>query len=88
MADLKILEKDGNEELEGVEDAIKDGSLDIKKLWTAVAQADTAQAAIILFEAGFDLDDVEVEDVTDVTVVSTPDDILGEHYRIWVKISS
>jgi hypothetical protein len=86
MADLKVLEKDGWEELDDVEDAIKQGALDIKKLWASVGQADTAQAALTLFEAGFDLDDVEVEDVKDVSIISIPDDILGEHYRIWVKL--
>jgi len=87
MVDLTVLEKDGWDELNNVEDAIKDGALDIKRLWTSVGQGDTAQAAIIIFEAGFFLEDAEVEDIKDVTVVSVPDDILGDRYRIWVKVS-
>jgi len=86
MADLKVLEKDGWEELDDVESAITEGALDIRKLWASVGQGDTAQAALTLFEAGFDLDDAEVEGVKDVTIISTPDDILGQHYRIWVKL--
>jgi hypothetical protein len=87
MADLKILKKNGYEEPEGVEAAIKDGALDIKALWVAVGQGDTARAALILFEAGFGEDGEEVEHIKDVVVVSVPDDILGEHYRIWIKSS-
>lgn len=86
MADLKILKKDGWTELSGVEAAIKDRALDMRKLWEAIARADTAQSAIILFAAGFDLDDVDVMDVLDVTVLSLPDDLLGHRYRIWVKL--
>lgn len=92
MSDLKILEKDGYFELENVSDAVRSGSLRIGKLWESVAQADTAQAAIHLFEAGFDLtneddgSDVQVEQVKDVIVISEPDDISGENYRIWVKV--
>ena len=87
MADLKILEKSGYEELEDVEGAIRDGGFDIEALWRAVGQADTALAAGILYRAGFDLDAEEVEQVKDVVVVSVPDDILGEHYRIWIKVT-
>ena len=88
MAELKILEKNGRTELEDVEVAIKEGALDIGKLWAAVGQGDTAQAAILLFEAGYDLDDADVENVKDVTVIALPDDILGKHYRIWVTTRS
>jgi hypothetical protein len=87
MPDLKILEKHGYEELDDVEAAIKDGALNIDALWAAVGQGDTPQAALVLFEAGFDLEDVELGDIRDVTVIATPDDILGKHYRIWVKIT-
>ena len=87
MSDFKILEKDGNVELEGVHQAIADRSLDISKLWSTVGQGDTAQAAIILFEAGFEMgEDVQIEDVRNVIIVSTPNDIHGQFYRIWVKL--
>lgn len=86
MPDLKILEKDGYEEVEAVNAAIKDGGLDIKALWTAVARGDTDQAAIILFEAGLDVGEQEVEGIRDVVLVCVPDSVLGEFYRVWVKL--
>lgn len=93
MSDLSILEKDGYFELENVDDAIRSRALEIGKLWEAVAQGDVAQAAAYLFEAGFDLvheddgSDVQVDQVKNVIVISEPDDIAGEHYRIWVKVA-
>ena len=87
MADFKITEKDGYEELENVQAAIQDRSLDIKALWALIGQGDTDQAAITLFEAGFEIDEEEVEDIKDIVVISTPDDIGGESYRIWIRLN-
>jgi hypothetical protein len=91
MADFKILKKEGYQELEGVEEAVKDGSLKIEDLWSMIGMGETDEAAILLFEAGLDVvgeeeEGTNVEDVTDIVLISLPDDILGEHYRIWMKL--
>lgn len=85
MADLKILRRDGYQELSGIQDAIRNGSLKIRDLWQAVGQGDTDRGALILFEAGFGKEDDLSENIRDIVVVSVPDDIHGEFYRIWVK---
>lgn len=87
MADLKILEKNGYEELDDVQSAVEEKALDMKALWKAVGEADTEAAALILFEAGFGLEGEGPSDVKDVIVVSMPDDRLGDRYRIWIKMS-
>jgi hypothetical protein len=83
---LKHPKKDGWIELEDVRGAILDGDLDLKALWQAVGQGDTAQSAIEIFKGGWDLDEAQVEDVLNVDIVAVPDDILGEFYRIWVHL--
>lgn len=86
MADLRVLEKNGYEELVGVHSAISTTALDIKALWTAVGDGDTEAAALVLFEAGFGEDGEEPTDVKDVLVISTPDGRIGDRYRIWIKM--
>ncbi len=89
MADLKITERDDYEELENVQDAIADGGLDIDALWKLVATKDIDEAAKMLYEAGFEIDEEEVESgaIDDVKIVSTPDDVLGDFYRIWIRLA-
>lgn len=87
MADLKILEKNGYEELDDAQKAIAAGDLNIKALWKAVADGDTEAAALALFEAGFGQDGEEPSDVKDVIVMSTPDDRLGDRYRVWIRMT-
>jgi hypothetical protein len=87
MADFKVLERAGYEELD-VQEQIDEG-MDIGKLWAAVGRGDTTEAAIVLMEAGFlgaPFYEEDVEDVEDVVVVSVPDDRLGDRYRIWIKL--
>jgi hypothetical protein len=86
MADLKIIEKNGYEELDDAQNAISSKDLDIKALWKAVADGDTEAAALVLFEAGFGEDGEEPADVKDVIVMSTPDSRLGDRYRVWIRM--
>ncbi len=90
MADLKITEKDGYEELEYVQESIKSGDLDVQALWKLIGHGDTDAAVQMLWEAGFDIDEEELEggEIEDVRIVSTPDDVLGIFYRIWIKLEN
>ncbi len=81
MADLKILEADGWDELPQIHTAISQGTLDIQALWTAVSAGDGEEAIRLLAAAGYQLDD----DITTVTMVSLPNDIQGAFYRVWVQ---
>lgn len=85
MPDLKILEKDGYVELEDVMGAIKEGALNIKKLWALCGKGDTEEAALTLFEGGFGEDGEEPGHIRNIIVISQPDDMNGEFYRIWLK---
>lgn len=81
MADVKILKKDGWEELVEVSEAIIYRELDIDSLWRAAAQEDTRAAELALLEAGYDLKG----SLTGFRVIAIPDDIRGESFRVWVK---
>lgn len=81
MADIKILKKDGWEELGEVVEAIVSRDLDIKSLWNAAARRDTKAAELALIEAGYDLKG----SLTGFRVIAIPDDIRGESFRVWVK---
>jgi hypothetical protein len=81
MSDVKILKKEGWEELNGVVEAIVEGSLDIDALWRAAGHGDVPTAQQALLDAGYDLEGT----VKGVRVIALPDDIRGEIYRVWVK---
>ena len=81
MADVKILKKDGWEELGEVFEAIIERELNIDSLWRAAAQGDTKMAELVLLEAGYDLKG----SLTGLRVIAIPDDIRGESFRVWVK---
>lgn len=89
MSDFKILRRDGYVALPGVMDAVRAGTLNIRRLWHAVGRGDTAEAALQLFAAGFyeegDDDALQVDEVRDVVVISVPDDLLEDLYLVWVK---
>lgn len=86
MSDFKLLEKDGYVELEDVSGAMGDG-LDILKLWSAVGQGETKQAAEMLLDVGYGEEDEVPESFQDIVVIAVPDDWHGKFYRIWVKSS-
>lgn len=81
MADLVIREADGWEELEELQAAIRHGGLDIGELWSAVGNGSTKVAVTLLEDSGYEFD----QKVTGVRMLSVPDDMLGERYRVWVK---
>jgi hypothetical protein len=81
MSDVKILKKEGWEELDEVVEAITEGSLQIDALWSASGQGDVPTAQQVLLDAGYDLEGT----VKGIRVIALPDDIRGEIYRVWVK---
>jgi len=75
--DLKILEKDGWEELEDFYDA----KVDRDELWTLVGAGRFVEATSLLYDAGYDFEeDTNIE----IWMIATPDDIVGKIYRVWV----
>jgi hypothetical protein len=85
VADLIIREADGWEELEDVETAIADGSLEIEDLWKAAGTHDAEECQAILESAGWEWE--EGDEIDAVKLIEEPDDILGQHTRIWVKLA-
>ena len=90
MSDLVIREQDGWHEI--TELLSKDGFFEIwDELWKAVGRGDWAQADSLIWDA---LDEDHEEDyrrmigrgTPKVFLTATPDDILGEYVRIWVKV--
>jgi hypothetical protein len=83
--DFKILKKDGYIELRGANGAVVAGRLNASELWAAVGQGQTGDAIALLNDAGL-LDDYD-EDIKSVRMISTPDDIFGNYFRVWVRQS-
>jgi len=82
MSDLIIAESAGRRE---ITDLLRDApDFPISDLWAAVGQGDMKSAANILGDH-FDDDDGNPVTVRDVRMVSVPDDMTGEHVRIWVR---
>lgn len=79
MADLIIREADGWEELDDVTAALN--YFNFNDLWAAVGQGDYHTAQNLL-EEYYDFED---DEIASLHVISEPDDIKGEHIRIWVK---
>lgn len=79
MPDLIIREVDGWEELEDVSLTFENG---IDPLWTAVSRGEIEDAQTLLEDDGFDFDGYEI---AAIRMVAVPDDLRGEHIRIWVK---
>lgn len=81
MSDVKILKKDGWEELGDIAAAIMDRALDITALWNAAGRMDVEAAQQLLLDAGYDLKGT----VKKFRLIAIPDDIRGESFRIWVN---
>jgi hypothetical protein len=71
----------GYKELPEVNEAIQDGDLGIDALWKAAGAADFERVTQVLLDAGYDLEGA----VRDIRLIATPDDLLGERYRVWLK---
>jgi hypothetical protein len=80
MADLVIRKSDGWMELDALTNAIDNG-FNVFELWNAVGQGNHDEALNMLSEAGFELAD----EWSQVRMMSLPDDIRGEFFRVWVK---
>ena len=72
---MKIQIQPGWQELED------DADIDMRGLWGCVGQGDVAGATALLEEAGYEFD----RKPKDVYMISVPDDMLGERYRIFVR---
>ena len=81
--DLTIREDDGWVEVEELGDAMADAppGWGLSDLWRAVGRGDYAKAQLLLEDLGFDFDG----DVSAITMIAEPDDILDDHYRVWVR---
>lgn len=64
-------------------EAVRDGELDMDALWKAAGGADFGRVTQELLDAGYDLDG----EVKDIRLIAVPDDLLGERYRCWVKFA-
>jgi hypothetical protein len=77
MADLKILEAEGWQEL-----PLRSVDQDITEIWEAAAVGDLQTIERHLVEYGLLADDEELQGFK---LFAVPDDILHEYYRAWVK---
>lgn len=73
-------------EIRNLDEAVRDGGLDIDALWKAVGRADLKRATQEIEGAGFDLD-TEIREIVDIRLIAIPDDILGDRYRAWIKFA-
>lgn len=79
--DLEILESEGWEELEDLEDALAQGArVDIYDIWDAIGAGNRIEVQKMLEGLGY-----EFENDNTFRIVATPDDIRGEVFRVWVK---
>ncbi len=81
--DLTILESDGWEEIEEFAEAMADAppGWGLSDLWRALGRGEYAKAQELLEDLGFDFDG----ELAAVTIIAQPDDILDDHYRVWVR---
>ena len=81
--DLTILEEDGWVEAEEFSQAMADAppGWGLSELWRALGRGDYAKAQELLEDLGFEFNG----DAVAFTMIAEPDDILGDHYRVWVR---